>query len=314
VWLFIALENNTDRTSSPTNIIMTQEADASSKTVNEACWTALSKFKEHGYIVPATVDNVDDAELGKTCAAWPEAQVAFDDEGYVTMINLGSKRLHRGIKCIDAFGFERLTTLSLGGTDLPAKDTVLVLQQVQTSITSVYLGGNGLGVDGAKQIGEWLSAAPRLKTLDVRYNDIAGPGMEALCISLVNTPVVYLYVEGNQIGDQGAIALAALLKQVDACQIEEVFLGANQIESAGTIALASCLESNKLVSKIYLEGNAMGLEGANAFSEALETLKGDTGLKHLFADNNQIGKEGSKRLAKALNSSTAIGAGLGEAE
>lgn len=293
---------------------MTQEVDdCSSKFVNESCWTALSKFKEHGYIVPAKTNVDNNAELDKTCAAWPEAQVAFDDEGYVVMINLGSKRFHRGIKCIDAFGlFERLTTLSLGGTDLPAKNTVQVLQQVQTSITSVYLGGNGLGIDGAKQIGEWLSAAPQLKTLDLRYNDIAGPGMEALCQKLVNTPVVYLYVEGNQIGDQGAVALATLLKQVDACMIEEIFLGANLIESAGTTALASTLESNKLVSKIYLEGNAMGLGGANAFSEMLETLNGDTGLKHLFADNNQIGKEGSKRLAKALNSSTAIGYGLGE--
>jgi hypothetical protein len=287
---------------------MTQEADCS-KTVNESCWAALSKFKEHGYIVPNST-----AEVEKTCAAWPEAQVTFDDEGYVTMINLGSKRLHRGIKCMDAFSFERLTVLNLGGTDLPAKDTVQVLQQVQTSITSVYLGGNGFGVEGAKLIGEWLSAAPKLKTLDVRYNDMAGPGMEALCQSLLDTPVVYLYVEGNLIGDQGAIALATHLKQVHACQIQELFLGANQIESAGAIALASSLESNKLVSKIYLEGNAMGLEGANAFSEILEKLNGDTGLKHLFADNNQIGKEGSQRLAKALNSSTAIGDALGEGE
>jgi Ran GTPase-activating protein (RanGAP) involved in mRNA processing and transport len=129
--------------------------------------------------------------------------------------------------------------------------------------------------------------------------------MEALCQSVVNTSVVYLYVKGNRIGNQGAIALATLLR-VDACQIEEVYLGSNQIESARTIALASCLKSNKRVSKIYLEGNAMGLEGANAFSGILEPLNGDTGLKHLLADNNQLGKDGSKRLTMALNGSTAI--------
>ena len=112
-------------------------------------------------------------------------------------------------------------------------------------------------------------------------------------------------------GDLGAIAIANLLKN-EACQIRQVFMGSNQIQSKGAIELASSLYSNKLVSKIYLEGNNIGLEGADAFSSVLEELGsgGNTGLKNLFVDNNNIGKDGSKRLARALNSETAIGESL----
>ena len=53
-------------------------------------------------------------------------------------------------------------------------------------------------------------------------------------------------------------------------------------------------------------GNALGAQGISAFCTVLEELQGDTGLKHLYVDNNNIGKESSNRLAKALRSDTAI--------
>ena len=87
-------------------------------------------------------------------------------------------------------------------------------------------------------------------------------------------------------------------------------MGANKIKADGAKSLAETLYKNKHLTKLYLEGNDIGLEGANYFSAVLECLQGDTALKHLFVDNNNIGKEGSKRLAKALNSGTAIGESL----
>ena len=137
--------------------------------------------------------------------------------------------------------------------------------------------------------------------------------MEAICVGLKNSNVKYLYVEGNQIGDDGAIALSELLKDENgATSLCEIYLGANQVQSKGAAKVASSLRRNKVVSKIYLEGNNIGLQGASAFSSVLEELNGNTGLKNLFVDNNNIGKEGSKRLAQALNSGTAIGESLFE--
>jgi hypothetical protein len=295
--------------------------------VNDDCYAGLRTLRNLTLL--ASAPDCDD----KLCSSWTTA-VAFNADGCVTLLDLGGKRLYKGfpggappIQIIfkQQLG-AHLTTLNVAGTDLPLKDTMAILELVAPTIQALYVGGNGLGVAGAKALGRWSPSASQLIKLDVRYNDIGCEGMEALCEGLGQqqscSKVQYLYAEGNQIGDQGAIALSQLLllKTTDAdgstvvssSSLREIFLGANQIQSQGAAALASSLHSNKTVSKIYLEGNQIGLQGANAFSTVLEELDGNTALKNLFVDNNNIGKEGSKRLASALNSATAMGDGLGD--
>ena len=166
--------------------------------------------------------------------------------------------------------------------------------------------------EGAIQIGKWLSTRrpQNLVHLDLRFNDIGPEGTYGLCQGLeINPTVTRLYLEGNQLRDEGATIMANLLK-VAGCPLEHLFLGANQIGPDGASHLASTLSINKTLTKLYLEGNAIGEAGADAFTKILIHCDGDTGLKHLFCDNNNIGKEGSQRLAKALNSATAIGDSL----
>jgi len=228
---------------------------------------------------------------------------------------LGGKRLYKGLPCSpqETFGrFSRLVTLNIAGTDLPQQDimAILAVSNIQSNLQSLYLGGNGLGEEGSQAIASlFLPMAKQLKKLDLRYNDINGRGMAALtrAIATAQCPVQCLYMEGNQIRDDGAQALAELLDNPRKSSIREVFLGANHIQAQGAQALAKTLYNNKAITKIYLEGNNIGLTGANSFSSVLEELEGDTGLTNLYVDNNNIGKEGSKRLAKALNSDTAIG-------
>jgi Leucine-rich repeat (LRR) protein len=247
----------------------------------------------------------------------PRQTVQFDQDGYVIFLDVGGKRLHRGYPCSieDTIGnFSRLATLNLAGTDLPLKDilTVLKLHNLQQQLKCLYMGGNGLGDEGATVIAtEYLPFARILQKLDLRYNDIQEAGMVALCRGLAASKTVkHLYMEGNQVGDSGVKALSELLLHQASLSSEfglrEIFLGANQIQSEGAHSLAQTLYHNKILSKLYLEGNNIGIEGANAFSTVLETLQGDTALKNLYVDNNEIGNEGSKRLAKALNSATAI--------
>jgi Ran GTPase-activating protein (RanGAP) involved in mRNA processing and transport len=248
------------------------------------------------------------------CASWllkAAERVAFNDDGKVTTLNLGGKRLRKGLPCpAEVFeNFSALTSLNLGGTDLPMADIAAVLGFLG-AIESLHLSGNGLGDDGAKQIATWLETTkPKcLMKLDLRYNDIGGTGMEALCCQgLLHTNVAYWHMEGNNIGDDGCAALSKGLLLPD-CQLKELFFGANQIGPDGAIHLAVALKNNNnsLLTKLYLEGNNIGHVGATAMAEALEALDGTATLKNLFMDNNNVGKEGSERLAKALNSATAI--------
>jgi Ran GTPase-activating protein (RanGAP) involved in mRNA processing and transport len=247
------------------------------------------------------------------CASWLQTddRVAFNEDGNVTTLNLGGMRLRRGLPCPpDVFQkFSALSSLNLGGTDLPVADIAAVLGFLE-AIESLHLSGNGLGDDGATQIAAWLETTKpkHLIKLDLRYNDIGGIGMEALCCQgLLHTNVAYWHMEGNHIGDDGCAALSKGLLHAD-FKLQELFLGANQIGPDGAIHLAAALKNNNnsLLSKLYLEGNHIGHAGATAMAEALEALDGTATLKNLFMDNNDIGKEGSQRLAKALNSATAI--------
>jgi hypothetical protein len=248
------------------------------------------------------------------CASWLQKtaeRVSFNDDGKVTTLNLGGMRLRKGLPCPpEVFeNFSSLSSLNLGGTDLPIADIAAVLGFLG-AIESLHLSGNGLGDDGAKQISRWLETTKpkHLIKLDLRYNDIGGMGMEALCCQgLLHTNVAYWHMEGNNIGDGGCAALSKGLLLPD-FKLQELFLGANQIGPDGAIHLAAALKNNNnsLLSKLYLEGNHIGHAGATAMAEALEALDGTATLKNLFMDNNNIGKEGSERLAKALNSATAI--------
>ena len=328
--------------------------------VNESCLEVLRYLKDCGlldYSNDVTNDH-DDRLVASWCSrggsnnGTDNNKIQFDEYGFVSSLDLGGKRLHRGFplpgqtlqkgpKPADTSRMvlppfdklQRLKTLNLAGTDLPLNDTVKVLEMVQSTIEVLYLGGNGLGVAGGKAIALWLSGLPtvgvtHLVKLDLRYNDLGDEGTKALCLDGLMKmtaketvkdccSVRQLYMEGNGIGDSGMEALARLLNHQgkiskeagvkESYGIREVYLGANKISHVGAQSLASTLHTNKMISRIYLEGNQIGLQGANAFSVVLEQLNGNTGLQQLFVDNNNIGKEGSKRLAQALNTGTAIG-------
>ena len=270
------------------------------------------------------------------CSAWGPA-VQFAEEGaesegaMVTHLDFGGCRLRKGLPegTLKIFQehFHTLQSLNLGGTDLPIKQILQVLSILADSLQSLYLGANYLCDTGATALATtWIPTATQLTTLDLRYNEISGAGCEALCEGLQqqqqqqqhsknssnsnNACVTRLYLEGNRIQDQGATALAiSWLANAD-CPLQEVFLGANQIGPTGAAALARCLTTNKTLCKLTLEGNQILEEGADAFTKVLTECQGNTGLQHLFCDNNEIGKDGSKRLAEALNSATAIGDSL----
>jgi Ran GTPase-activating protein (RanGAP) involved in mRNA processing and transport len=256
---------------------------------------------------PTGVSSPEDEEFAKSKRIGLVHHDSIDDNVVVDLVDLGGKHLQRGLRCPEAFSyFSALRSINLAGTDLPLADMETVLEHISKSIECVFLGGNGLGSKGTALVAKWIVAQqpPKLIKLDLRYNDISGAGMAFLCDGLEQSKVSlkYLHMEGNAIGNDGSKALAKFLEN-ESCTLTEVFLGANQIESSGAQYLALAIESNATLSKLYLEGNNIGSDGAAAFSEALEELKENKKtLHHLFVDNNGIGKEALQRLGRALNS------------
>jgi Ran GTPase-activating protein (RanGAP) involved in mRNA processing and transport len=295
--------------------------------VDASSWKGLRLLRDAGLLdvpvsapndgLPSGISSNDDEEFATSKRIGLVQNDSMDDTAVmvVGLVDLGGKHLHRGLRCPEAFSFfSCLRSINLAGTDLPLADMETVLEHISKSIECVYLGGNGFGSKGTTLVAKWIvtQQPSKLIKLDMRYNDIDGKGMAALCNGLEQskTSLKYLHMEGNAIGNEGCNALAKLLVN-DSCTLNEVFLGANQIESAGARSLALALESNVTLSKLYLEGNNIGSDGAMAFSEALEGLKeNNKTLQHLFVDNNGIGKEALQRLGRALNSTKLIPDGV----
>lgn len=280
----------------------------------------LITLREAGLFSHKTID-VDHQHLAE---AWGGILECDPETGLVIFLDLGGCRLRKGIPDGDGVA-EVLTScqrLNLAGTDLPLQAELVVWKEMLL-LESLFLGGNGIDDISVRELArQYLSTAVHLQVLDLRYNNIGAVGCQALVEQgLVPQTIaatrsnkktkglVRLYLEGNRIGDAGAVALAQWL-QLPGNPLKELFLGANDIGPEGAAALAGCLTTNKTLTKLYLEGNRIGPTGAHAFATVLTECNGDTALKHLFCDNNDIGKEESTRLGKALHSATVIGESL----
>mmetsp|Transcript_6230 Transcript_6230/g.9110 ORF Transcript_6230/g.9110 Transcript_6230/m.9110 type:complete len:294 (+) Transcript_6230:60-941(+) len=261
-----------------------------------------------------------DESLSSTTAGdasfWSPDAVQINDQGHVIQLDLSGRRVKNLPR--EAFVLlKELRTLNLGGTDVPVSQLLSVLDECcfqSACVQQVYLGGNGLGDVGLKAISDLFlsSSLCSIIKLDLRYNDIGHRGAAAISAALVSSAdkkcccLKYLYMEGNQLGDAGASALAGALEDPNST-VQELFLGANQIGPQGAASLSQALLTNTSLSKLYLEGNCIGPDGAACFTLALEKIGGNSALKHLYVDNNRIGKEECMSLARALQGDSVIG-------
>ena len=65
--------------------------------------------------------------------------------------------------------------------------------------------------------------------------------------------------------------------------MEDCYLGGNRISNEGAIAIAAALRENNTLQKLVLDGNNIGDEGALSITDALSTNRS---LKHLDLENN----------------------------
>ncbi|EOD15730.1 hypothetical protein EMIHUDRAFT_211351 [Emiliania huxleyi CCMP1516] len=108
---------------------------------------------------------------------------------------------------------------------------------------TVLIYNLGWGDAEAAQLADVLAsgAAPRLEELWLQQNQIGDEGCKALAAALGKEGAAprleKLYLEFNKIGDEGCMALAAALKEGAAPRLEKLSLFSNQIGEAGCKSL-----------------------------------------------------------------------------
>ena len=134
---------------------------------------------------------------------------------------------------------------------------------------------------------------------------ITSTDMQAISAALkVNNTVNQLFLNGNPIGDLGAIALSSALesnKNIVALYLEGMN---NSISVVGVQAIASALQINSSLKYLYFGSNYPTSDtGAQAFALALRV---NNSLELLELSGNNIGSTGAGALASALQINTAL--------
>jgi Ran GTPase-activating protein (RanGAP) involved in mRNA processing and transport len=190
------------------------------------------------------------------------------------------------------------TEADFSSKGLQPADAILIGSDLQfmAVMTTLYLGGNNIGVEGAKAIAEALKVTAVMTTLTLGGNNIGVEGAIAIAEALKVTAVVTTLALGaNNIGDEGAIAIAEVLKVT--AVLTSVDLRYNSIGDDGAQAIAEALKVNAVLTVLWLSDNNIGVDGAKAIAEA---LKVNAVVTTLVLYVNKIGPEGAKAIAEAL--------------
>jgi hypothetical protein len=163
-------------------------------------------------------------------------------------------------------------------------------------VTTLDIGGNSIGVEGAKAIAEALKVTAVMTTLYLGGNKIGDEGAKAIAEALkVNAVLTTLGLYDNKIGAEGAKAIAEALKFN--ALLTTLSLTDNKIGPEGAIAIAEALKVNAVVTTLSLYGNSIGAEGAKAIAEA---LKVNAVLTKLNLEYTKMGDAGKKAVRDAV--------------
>ena len=148
---------------------------------------------------------------------------------------------------------------------------------------------------GSLQENSWLL------NLDLGNSGIGAEGIGRIARAMTpphKSDVHTLLLGGNKLGDEGAVAVAAMLRHNR--KLLRLDLGTNAIGDSGAVALARALELNTKSGLLLLglSWNQIGDEGAEAFAESLRN--GAPALETLLLSANMITDSGALGLLRAL--------------
>ena len=154
-------------------------------------------------------------------------------------------------------------------------------------------------------------AFPRLETLDFAFNSLGDSddiGVSLLCSSLATAcgsgalpQLKELWLQGNQIGNEGMIAFAAAIGSGAMAKLTILYLGNNEIGDAGMQAFATACGNGAIpqLKELSLFSNRIGNAGMQAFATACGS-GAIPQLKYLHIGDNEIGDDGMAAFASAI--------------
>jgi len=160
--------------------------------------------------------------------------------------------------------------------EAPARSALSVLNLRHIDITD----------DGAAAIVSAAKSMSKLKVLAIRANPRLDAKFAAAVADLLRThvgPLRALDLRNNALGTKGAVTIASELGVPGGRGLERLHLGGNNIGDDGATALAEMLKTNDLLRELDLPFNRIGNVGATVLSNALPAHRQ---LERLSLENN----------------------------
>jgi Ran GTPase-activating protein (RanGAP) involved in mRNA processing and transport len=159
---------------------------------------------------------------------------------------------------------------------------------VARAVAQIDLSQRGLQPSDAKLVKMALLQNANLTVLKLAYNNLGDAGVATLAKGIATHHALNLLDLGfNNMGDEGAKALARGLREAAASlsngkargTLQTLYLAGNLIGEEGAMAIADFIRQGSHLQKLYMTGNRIGGDGVKAITEAI--LEGEmrrTGL------------------------------------
>lgn len=186
------------------------------------------------------------------------------------------------------------------------------------SCDEIVLMGAPLGDSGAAILAKMISGTTHVKTLSLSYVSMSAAGARALASALPLSRLTSLVINGDDIGDDGAVSIADALRD-PRTSLSLLELYETGITSRGAEAISQALYSfdkndhgtmasrvgGSMLTHLSLFGNSIQDEGASALGAALEFNRP---LESLDLGGNAISSTGATAIARGLAKSGEVNA------
>ncbi|OMJ72863.1 hypothetical protein SteCoe_28603 [Stentor coeruleus] len=167
-------------------------------------------------------------------------------------------------------------------------------------IKELYLGSNNFQEPGLQAFINTITELINLKVLSLglsHINDTICTSLSGALISMNQCSLQSLYLNGNEIGDEGLLSLIVAMNS-DKVHINTLHLGDNEFTTVGVKLIADFLETDKDLCRLYLNDNQIDLEGCSDISDGL--CMNNT-LKFLCLGNCGLNDESFKHILSSLS-------------
>jgi len=170
-----------------------------------------------------------------------------------------------------------------------------LLQNAKLSI--LKLGYNQLGDEGMAILAKGVATHQLLASLDLGFNHIGDDGCAALADALQSSSscsLSTLYLAGNLISHQGAMALADAIRY---CGLQKLHLTGNRLGPEGVAAITSAMMDQERICELFLGGTFSGSAGCQSVARLLQH---SSSLKVISLANCNMNDDDISLLAESI--------------